>query len=71
MYSTALNSGDESPRGARTSCQGSCFSLQVVLVPRAARRGLAATLASLRDVRKATDIVSSRSLLFVGGLAAK
>ena len=56
---------------ASNNCHGSCFSLQVVLVPRAATRGRAATLASLTDVRKATDIISSRSLLFVGDLAAK
>ena len=45
---------------ASCNCQGSCFSLQVLLVPRAARRGRTATRASLTDVRKATDIVSRR-----------
>ena len=56
---------------ASCNCQGSCFSLQVVLVPRAAIRGRAATLASLTDVSKATDIVSRRFVRFVGDLAAK
>ena len=61
---------DSSTRRAY-SCHGSCFSLQMVLVPRAATRGRAATLASLTDVRKATDIVSIRFVPFEGDLAAK
>ena len=56
---------------ASNNCHGSCFSLQVVLVPRAATRGRAATRVSLTEVRKATDIVSSRYVPFEGDFAAK